>query len=1048
MAMALCCCSLVPVDAFGAAVDPTFRSPLFTDAVSPARLQVLPDDSFFVHSAFNRFNNENVGALIKFHRDGTRDPGFHLRLPCLGVAAISIAPNGQLVVSLVEQGKRAMRWRILRLNADGSVDSSFAASTADRHIASIHIQPDGKMLVGGSFTEIAGQKRSGLVRFNADGSLDESFPVLTFANNGLFSDTYATGIWSDVVVQPDGKILFAGVFSSVNGAARPGLARLNADGTLDTGFAPTLPHYLPRGSGTMPLRAIGLQPSGHIVVGGRFAIDDYAYAMARLTPEGSSAGYWGSRDNRSDRPLVRDLKVLPDGSVIAIGDRLYPFGADGSLRAYGSGGTSVDTQSDGQILTAGTWLPDGRPAGVQRFSLDGSSEPQNIGEFQLRVEPEQVATRSDGRMWVSTNRDDWTNGADRVNGIESSGVARLLRDGSVDRSFDPAVTGWNFTTGFALQANDSVLLHQSFTLNAEPANYRRYLADDSVDPSFQQDPSAPIFEVAQPAPDGGYIILEPFSLRAILNDTAIRRLTSSGLLDQAFSFGIKFSEAAVKKGAREEVYVGDNRPLAFYPDGRFIARYLDATGEYRLRRFNADGSVDATFQPGNVAAPVTVRYEAYGDRGWYDAIEAAATPLTDVAILADGKLIVTGMFKQYNGVDAGGIVRLHTDGTPDGSFNAGAGAQWVVTAEDATHMPRVDAVEPLGDGTYLITGDFEAFDGVPAPGMARLHTNGAVDTSFIAPVELAPTYDTPSDIRFRDQFPISQLIPQPDGTMLLLGNFARRGSAFTESIIRLKNFTGAALLNVSTRLRVETGENVLIGGFIITGNEPKKVVVRGLGPSLSQAGVSGALADPTLELRAINGSVLASNDNWTTNRAEIEGSGVPPQHELEAALVATLEPGAYTAIVSGRGGSSGAGLVEVYDIGRTADAQLANISTRGSVKTDTDVMIGGFILGNGTGTARVAVRAIGPSLAEQGVGNALANPTLELRDLNGQLVLANNDWQDDPAQAAELQSLGIAPSHDREAALVTSIPRSPHTAIVRGTEDTTGVGLVEIYNLQ
>lgn len=282
--------------------------------------------------------------------------------------------------------------------------------------------------------------------------------------------------------------------------------------------------------------------------------------------------------------------------------------------------------------------------------------------------------------------------------------------------------------------------------------------------------------------------------------------------------------------------------------------------------------------------------------------------------------------------------------------------------------------------------------------------------------------------------------------MLLIGNFARRGSAFTDSIIRLKGLTQTALLNVSTRLRVETGENVLIGGFIITGNEPKKVIVRALGPSLAAAGVSGALGDPMLELRAGDGSVLASNDNWTTQRAEVEGSGVPPPHELEAAVVATLAPGAYTAVVSGKGETSGAGLIEVYDLGRAADSQLANISTRGFVQTGSDVMIGGFIVGNSAGTGRVALRAIGPSLSGKGISNALANPTLELRDAHGDLVRENDDWQD--SQRTEIEATTIAPTDPAESAIVATLRPGNYTAVVRGKNDSTGVGLVEVYNVE
>lgn len=256
-------------------------------------------------------------------------------------------------------------------------------------------------------------------------------------------------------------------------------------------------------------------------------------------------------------------------------------------------------------------------------------------------------------------------------------------------------------------------------------------------------------------------------------------------------------------------------------------------------------------------------------------------------------------------------------------------------------------------------------------------------------------------------------------------------------------------LNISTRLRVETGDNVMIGGFIITGNDAKKVIIRALGPSLQNSGINNALADPVLELRGSDGRLILKNDNWRdAQEAEIKGSTVPPPNELEAAMVATLAPGAYTAVVTGKDGSVGVGLIEVYDLDQAAASQLANISTRGLVQTDTGVLIGGFILGGGNEGTRVVVRAIGPSLAGAGVVNPLANPTLDLRDANGARLVFNDNWRDDPQQAAELSGLGIQPQNELEAAIVARIPPGSYTAITAGANGGTGVGLVEVYNVK
>jgi len=256
----------------------------------------------------------------------------------------------------------------------------------------------------------------------------------------------------------------------------------------------------------------------------------------------------------------------------------------------------------------------------------------------------------------------------------------------------------------------------------------------------------------------------------------------------------------------------------------------------------------------------------------------------------------------------------------------------------------------------------------------------------------------------------------------------------------------AQLLNVSTRMRVQTGENVLIGGFIITGTDPKRVLLRAIGPSLTGQGVPDALADPVLELHGKDTSVITSNDNWKdSQQAEIEATGVPPTNDLESALIITLDPDSYTAIVSGTGAASGVGLVEGYDLDQPADSQLANISTRGFVQAGSNVMIGGFILGNGVGTTNVLIRALGPSLVDQGVQDALSDPTLELHDENGALVETNDNWRD--TQQAEIEGTGIPPTNDLESAIIATLPATAHTAVVAGKNGLTGVALVEVYRL-
>jgi hypothetical protein len=270
----------------------------------------------------------------------------------------------------------------------------------------------------------------------------------------------------------------------------------------------------------------------------------------------------------------------------------------------------------------------------------------------------------------------------------------------------------------------------------------------------------------------------------------------------------------------------------------------------------------------------------------------------------------------------------------------------------------------------------------------------------------------------------------------------------------------ATLGNISTRLQVGTADRVMIAGFIVQGSAPKKVLIRAAGPSLTQFGVPNALANPQLELHDTN-NTIGMNDNWQTTQiggvitsdqvAEIQNSGLAPRDPAESALIATLPPGTYTAIVQGVNGGTGVGIVEAYDLNGSSGSLLANISTRGFVQTADNVMIGGFIVV--TQPTRVIIRAIGPSLTQFGVPDALVNPQLELHDANN-TIARNDDWQTTQIfgiitsdQVAAIQNSQLAPTNPAESAIIATLAAGSYTAIVRGANSTTGNALVEVYAL-
>jgi hypothetical protein len=299
--------------------------------------------------------------------------------------------------------------------------------------------------------------------------------------------------------------------------------------------------------------------------------------------------------------------------------------------------------------------------------------------------------------------------------------------------------------------------------------------------------------------------------------------------------------------------------------------------------------------------------------------------------------------------------------------------------------------------------------------------------------------------------------------MIVWGGRAEPGVTFNTG----GRYCGAALpaqlSNVSTRGFVQTGDNVVIGGFIVQGTQSKRVIIRAIGPELTQYGIPNALANPTLELHNAGGGLIASNDNWmhtiiggviTSDQVvAIRASGRAPRDNRESAIVAELPAGNYTAIVRGVNDMTGVALVEVYDLSPEPNSILGNISTRAFVQTGDSVMIGGFIV-QGTAAKRVIVRAIGPSLTQYGVPDVLANPTLELHNDTGALIASNNNWATTiiggiitANQVREIQASGYVPGDGLESAIIADLPASNYTAIVRGINNTTGVALVEVYDL-
>ena len=377
-----------------------------------------------------------------------------------------------------------------------------------------------------------------------------------------------------------------------------------------------------------------------------------------------------------------------------------------------------------------------------------------------------------------------------------------------------------------------------------------------------------------------------------------------------------------------------------------------------------------------------------------------------------------------------------------GTFAADSGDKFSVAYRFAADLNTTGPVE------YTLSGEV---NGIPIPDLTGtiepgLHVYEGAAESPTLPLPVSGNFSGTLKLDFTNTGPAAPSGATPGTLDLTMQQLDFQLSSNPVAVV-----PPSEPQNISTRANVGTGDNVLIGGIIISGNDPTIVVLRAIGPSLP-SGVTGVLADPTLELHDSTGAVIASNDNWMDNSEEdqmvLTDNNLAPTDDLESAIVMTLDPGAYTLIVRGLAGTTGVSLVEAYDIGGgTTDSKLANISTRGFVETGENVMIGGFILGGGGGGfSEVIVRGIGPSLTDFGVTDALADPLLELHNNNGDLIDSNDNWMDNPNMQT-IGDKGLAPRDANEAALYEALPAGLYTAILSGVGDTTGIGLVETYDV-
>lgn len=1003
-------------------------------------------------------------GVARYNDDGSLDPTFGDAGKVITIfgggksiaTAVRIQGDGKIVVAGYTNNFFDTAFAVARYNPDGSLDPTFDGDgkvttlirgTSDRAFA-LAIQPDGKIVVAGEASTFPGDYDFALVRYMPDGSLDPSFD----GDGRLVSVIGPEQDRINAVTLYGDKIIVAG-FARIGSNNAFAVARYNADGSPDTTFntsGKVFPSIgtgdgaygvaIQEGNGTF------LQPDRLVVAGGAFLGGSNVFAVVRFNLDGSLDTTFDA-DGKATAAITsqnfgRGLIVQGGGTVprkIIVGGfstengaekfSAVRFNSDGSLdTAFDGDGKLISAlgsksdQARGIVLSGGKYVLAGSSSngvdddfGLLRCDSTGTLDPtfdgdgkrtDNVGD--ILAPAQSIVIQPDRKIIVAGT------------GNNQLRLVRYHPDGSLDASFGVG-GGSSIPIGLAesgrsvaLQGDGKILVTgYFFSSGTTKVEVIRCLPDGSLDLSFDGDGRV-TFTVGQFAlgtalavqPDGKIVVAGYTESPRVY--AFVARFAATGAPDLTFD-GDGIVTADLGNGTQA-------RAIALQGDGKILV--AGSTGQdFVLLRYQGNGSLDNSFDDDGIA---TVSLSASADQG------------NALAIQPDGRILVAGAsYDTATNQYRFGLARFSGNGAPDLSL-AGSG-KLMTSIGSGTASANAVTVQP--DGKILVAGT--TYGGVERgndTGVVRYNSDGSIDGSYgdagKVVLDLSNGNDSANGAALDDT-----------GRLVLAGD----GGGVFEVVRLTTDIVPTTLANISTRLRVETGDNVLIGGFIVTGSQDKKVIIRAIGPSLP---FGDRLADPTLELRDASGALIEANDNWvdSPNKQAIIASTIPPANDFESAIVATLPANnaGYTAIVRGANNNTGIGVVEAYDLDTNANSKLANISTRGLVQTGDNVLIAGTII-LGQAPQKVIVRAIGPSLPIVG---KLENPTLELRDQNGALLEANDDWVDSPNKQAIIDST-IPPSNDLESAIVATLGAnaSSYTAIVRGVGGTTGIAVVEVYAL-
>ena len=1019
--------------------DPNANDTVRAIAVQPDRKIVI--GGVFTTVAPNGGTAVTRNRVARLEIDGRLDRTLDVNLLGTSVYATALQADGKILIGgFFTSVLGVPRDYIARLNTDGTLDTTFDPD-AGAQVNTIAVQADGKILVGGAFTRIGGQTRNRIARLDPVTGLADSF------NPNAGDEVLA------ITVEASGKILVGGKFKhsgtpNIGGKLRNGMARLDpVTGLADHDFDPNAVSS----SNTLEVSTIAVQTNGQILVGGVFVHigGEPRNQLARLDPVTGAADSFDPDPNS----LVRTIAVQVDGKILVGGTFTTIGGQNRNRLARLDPNTGIPDsydpnadalvyaimlQADGKKVVAGSFTNIGGAARNRIARLEPNEGVADSFNPNADSSVLSLAIQPDGKILAGG---EFTT----IGGATRNHFARLTNDTGALQELTVTQTDLVWTRG----GGSPQLRRVTFESSTDKVNYT-FLGNGTQDGSTWSLTGLNLVNA------------QNLYIRARGHYPIGYRNASESIIDSlrnAFFNGatptISVSNpAAQNEGSNGTTNLGFTVTLSSAYGQTVLVDYATANGTATAGSDYTSTTGTLTFDPGVTTQTIFVPITGDTTDEPNEGLELTLSSPTN-ATIADGT--ASAMILDDDTAPTLSISSPSQDEGNSGSANMNFTVTLsAVSGRTVTVNYGTSADTAAADSDYTTTGGTLTFSpgtttqsiSVPVAGDTEFESNETFTVTLSSPAHATLAGATGTGTIVNDDVaPAPSPIASPSPSATATPTPTATASATPSATPSPTAAPAGRALNISTRTLIGKGDDALIGGFIVTGSASKKVIIRAIGPSLVSEGnpLPGRLLDTTLELFNADG-LVRENDDWRSDQEqEINDSTIPPGDDREAAIVVTLEPGNYTAVMRGKGETTGIGVVEVYDLDSGNPAQLAQISTRGDVKTGNNVMIGGFFLGGSAGNTRVLVRAIGPELKAQGVANALEDTTLELRSSDGNLLAANDDWRTDQEQA--INDTTVPPADDREAAIVQDLPAGPYTAIVQGKNGTTGVALVEVYVL-